>query len=211
VIVAVGVAVAILGAWIVVTGRPNAGAVIDTIVVNDQTSFIIRDEEGGERNFVELHERSNGEDRLVWQAIVPPYAGRPGAPGIAYNDQAVTVRVIRDGRAEVFALAAHTAAKLGGFKLAPGKGPVIKQTSGPVTITDHVRGYELVEGIGWHQVVAINLATGEGVWKQDLAGDPIEAAGIDQELVWIQQRGIRRLFRTRDGGEESTSVKSPKS
>ncbi len=220
-IVAVGVAVAALGAWIVVTGRPKAGDVIDTIVIDDKTAIVIRAEDGGERNFVELHKVVDGADSLAWQAIVPPYAGRPGAPGIAYSEKSVTVRVIRDRRAEVFAIATRDAAKLGGFKLAPGKGPVVKQTQGPVTLSDRVRSYELVEGEGWHQLVAVDLTSGEGLWKQDLSGAPIEAAGItgpvagstegDQEAVWVQQAGIRRRFRARDGSEESTSVLSPKS
>jgi outer membrane protein assembly factor BamB len=212
VIVAVGVVVALFLGSRVITGKPQAGAVIDTIVVNERTTLVVRAEaDGGERNFVERHEATNGEDKLIWQAVTPPYAGRPGAPGIAFNDKTVTVRVIRGGRAEVFALAAHDAGKLGGFKLAPGKGPVVKQTSGPVTLSDHVRSFELVEGTGWHQVVAVDLDSGDGVWKQDLAGDAIEAAGIDQDRVWIQQHGTRRLFRARDGVEESTSAKSPKS
>ncbi len=209
-IVGVGVVAAIGGAYLMVTGRPKVGAVIDTIVVDESTAFVIRAEDGGERNFVELHRVTDGKDALLWQAIVPPYAGRPGASGIAYSEQTVTIRVIRDGRAEVFAIATRDAAKLGGFKLAPGKGPVTKQTTGPVTLTDHVRSFELVQGVGWHEIVAVDLASGEALWRKDLAGDPIEDARIEQAAVWVQQRGSRRRFRTRDGVEESTSDLSNK-
>ena len=208
-IVMIGVAVALLGLWLVIAGRANPGAVIDTIAIDSQTSLVVRAEEGGDRNFVELHVRTGDEDKLVWQALVPPYGGRPGASGIAWSNKAVTVRVIRNGRAEIFALAAHDASKLGGFKLAPGKTAVVKQTAGPVTLTDHVRSYEIVEGRDWHQLVAIDLATGEGLWKQDLGPAPIEDAGIEGGTVWIRQPSSKRGFRVLDGSEESIRVRSP--
>jgi len=195
-IVIVGVIVAAIGTWYVMHARPKAGAVIDTIAIGGTKSLVVRAEDGGERNFVELRD---GE-RVVWQAIVPSYAGRAGAPGIAWNERAVSVRVIRDQRAEVFAIAMTNGSKLGGFKLAPGKGPVTKQTSGPVTLTDHVLSYEIVAGAGWSQLVAIDLSTGEPRWKQDFAS-PIEAAGVEGNVVWIQESGRRRKFRALDGVE----------
>jgi outer membrane protein assembly factor BamB len=197
-IVAVGVAVAALGAYAVVTGRPEVGEVIDQIDLGEGQTIIVRAEAKGDRNFVELVQGS----RITWRAMVPPYAGRRGAPGIAWGQGAITVRVIREGRAEIFALTMATASKLGGFKLAPGKGAVVKQTSGPVTLTDHTRSYELVGGAGWHQLVAIDLATGEGLWKQDLAADAIEDAALEDGAIWVLQGGIRRVFDTRDGSEK---------
>jgi hypothetical protein len=223
-IVIAGVAVAGLGVWYLRGARPVPGAVIDTIRIDDRAAFVVRAEEGGERNFVELRDG----DRLVWRALTPPYAGRPGAPGIAWNRTAATVRVLRNGRAEVFALSMHDAAKLGGFKLSPGLGPAEIATRGPVTLTDHVRSYELVSGAGWHQLVAIDLSTGEGVWKQDLGAAPVDDGGIDPTgpspapqaqpagspprdspsrveaaVVWVRQAGVRRAFRVADGVEVS--------
>lgn len=203
-IVIVGAVIAGIGAWYVVRSRPEAGAVIDTIPIDGRASLVVRAEAGGDRNFVELREG----DRLVWRALVPPYAGRPGAPGLAWNQTAVSVRVIRDGRAEVFALAMRDAAKLGGFTLAPGKGPVTIATRGPVTLTDHVRSYELVSGSGWHQLVAFDLSTGEATWKQELGATPIDDGGVDRAsggadrgVVWLVQGGRRRTFRATDGTE----------
>lgn len=197
-IVIAGALVAIAGLFVMLRGRPEVGPVLDTLHVDDQRSLVIRAEDGGERNFVELVE--GGEVR--WRAIVPPYAGRPGAPGIAWGQGAVTVRVIRDDRAEIFALAQVNATKIGSFKLAPGKGPVKKQTSGPVTLTDHERSYELVVGDGWAEVVAIDLGKGEALWKQDLGAIEIEDAGLEGETLWIQARGgARRSFGVRDGAE----------
>jgi hypothetical protein len=201
VIVLVGIAGAAIATWFMIVSKPKAGAIIDTIVIDKAYAFVVRAEDGGARNFVELRE---GE-RVVWQAITPAYAGRPGAPGIAWNELAVSVRVIRDGRAEVFAIARTNGSKLGGFKLAPGKGAVTKQTTGPVTLTDHVRSYEVVSGVGWNQLVAIDLGTGLPRWKQDLDGTLIEAGGVDGEFVWIRQAGRTRRFRAVDGSETASA------
>ena len=196
-IVLVGVAVAALGVWVMTTQRPKPGAVLDTIPIGGTRALIVRAEEDSDRNFIELRD---GE-KVVWQALVPPYAGRPGAPGLAWNDLAVSVRVIRNGRAEVFAIAMTNGSKLGGFKLAPGKGTVTKAASGPVTLTDHVRSYEVVSGAGWNQLVAIDLGTGEARWRHDLDGAAIEAGGVENGVVWIRQAGRVRRFRAVDGAD----------
>jgi hypothetical protein len=206
-IVGLGAAVAAVAVWTIATGRPEPGPVIDTIRLDDRAALIVRAEQGGDRHFVELREG----DRLAWRALVPPYAGRPGAPGVAWNRTAVSVRVVRGGRAEVFALAMRDGSKLGGFTLAPGKGPAAIATRGPVTLTDHVRSYEIVSGDGWHQLVAFDLSTGEGLWKQDLGATPVDGGGlagagdtaeeIDRGVVWLQQGERRRTFRVTDGTE----------
>jgi hypothetical protein len=139
------------------------------------------------------------DGELLWQAIVPPYGGRPGASGIAVGSRIVTVRVIRDQRAEVFALARDSASKVGGFKLSPNKGAVIKQTVGPVTLCQGERSYEIVGGAGWNQLVAVDLPTGEGVWAVDLPGDPILDAGFSDNAIWIEQGTVRKLFELADG------------
>jgi hypothetical protein len=197
-IVIAGAVIAGIGAWYIARARPEVGAVIDTVRIDDRSALVVRAEQGGDRNFLELRE---GE-RLVWRALVPPYAGRPGAPGLA----------------EVFALAMRDAAKLGGFKLAPGKGPAVIAARGPVTLTDHVRSYEIVAGPGWHQLVAFDLSTGEGTWKHDLGAIPIDDGGVEVEgteeaeraeraegasagVVWLVQGGRKRTFRATDGTE----------
>ncbi|MBA2540288.1 MAG: hypothetical protein H0V17_11675, partial [Deltaproteobacteria bacterium] len=82
-------------------------------------------------------------------------------------------------------------------------GKVIKQTRGPVTLTDHERSYELVEGEGWHQLVAFDLTTGLAVWLADLGTPPIDEATLADGGVWIVQNGVRRGFAVRDGRERS--------
>jgi hypothetical protein len=196
-IVFLGVAVAALATWFMVVSKPKAGAVIDTLAVDKTHALYIRAEDGGARNFVEMRDG----DRVLWQAITPAYAGRPGSPGIAWNELAVSVRVIREGRAEIFAIARANGSKLGGFKLAPTKGAVVKQDRGPVTLTDHVRSYEIIAGADWHELVAIDLATGAALWKQDLGAPLIEAGGVENGRVWLVQAGRRREF-TGDTGKE---------
>ena len=197
VIVLVGAAVAGLGVWYMVSARPKPGAVIDTIAVGDGRALVVRAEEDSARNFIELRDGK----RTVWQALVPPYAGRPGAPGLAWNDIAVSVRVIRNGRPEVFAIAMTNGSKLGGFRLAPGKTGVRKASTGPVTLTDHERSYEVVSGDGWNELVAVDLGTGQAQWRQDLGPGLIEAGGVAGGLVWLRQRGQRREFNKLDGKE----------
>jgi hypothetical protein len=200
-IVLLGVVVALIGGYVLIKGRPKAGAVISQIPVDDHHTLVVRAEaDGGDRNFVELV----AGDELVWSALIPPYGGRPDAPGIAWGQGAITIRVIRDDRAEIFAVAMSNASKLGGFKLAPGKGGAVKQTTGPVTLSDHVRSYEIVGGVGWTEIVAIDLASGQGLWRQDLGDAPVDAAGfVDDGGVWIEQRGVRRVFGVVDGRERS--------
>jgi hypothetical protein len=196
-IVLVGAAVAALGIWYFVHARPVAGPVIDTIALDDHTALVVRAEVGGERAFIEL--RDDGDVR--WQALVPRYAGRPGAPGIAWSPTAVSVRVIRDGHAELFALAMRDASKLGGMRLAPGHGPVIQDPDGPVTLTDHVRSYEVVSGPDWHQLVAIDLTSGRALWASELGPARVRAGGLAEGQVWIEQGSGRRYFASRTGQE----------
>lgn len=194
-IVAVGAAVAALGVWYMVSVRPSAGAVIDTIRVDDQHTLVVRAETTSDRAFVELR----AGEVVTWQALVPRYAGRPGTPGIAWSPTTVSVRVIRDGHAELFALTMQNASKLGGMRLAPDHGPVELQTSGPITLTDHVRSYEVVAGPDWHQLVAIDLKSGKALWARELGAAPVRAGGVAADLVWIDQGGAPRLFHVLTG------------
>ncbi len=194
-IVFVGAAVAAVGVWYMVHVRPSAGAVIDTIAVDDHLALVVRAELGGPRAFVELRDR----DQVVWQALVPRYAGRAGAPGIAWGDTAVSVRVIRDGYAELFALALHDASKLGGMRLAPDHGPVVVDAPGPVTLTDHLRSYEIVSGPDWHQLVAIDLRSGKALWSRELGAAPVRAGRVAAGLVGIDQGADLAVFRALTG------------
>ncbi|HET7504822.1 MAG TPA: hypothetical protein VFK02_27555 [Kofleriaceae bacterium] len=207
-LVLVGAAVAAVGVWYMVHARPAAGAVIDTIPVDAGRSLVVRAEAGGDRAFIELRDG----DAVVWQALVPRYAGRPGAPGVAWSPVAVSVRVIRDGHAELFALAMHDASKLGGMRLAPEHGPVVADPPGPITLTDHVRSYEVVSGPDWHQLVAIDLRSGKALWSRELGPAPVQSGGIEGDQVWVDQGAGHRGFALATGqsrggaGVKSSSV-----
>jgi len=199
IIVIAGAAIAGLATWYMMTARPKAGAVIDTFAIDPDTQIVVRGEDGGKRSFIELH----AQGALKWQALIPRYAGAPGRPAVAWSDKAITVRVDRDGgRAEVFAFARSNASKLGALRLAQAHEPIRIHAQGPITLTDHVRSYELVGGADWYELIAIDLSTGEGAWKAELGKAPITAGGIAGEKVWLEQAGTRRSFDVRTGSEQ---------
>ena len=202
-IVAIGTAVAGFGLWIMMKNKPTPGVVIDEIKLDDKALVRVRSEASGERAFIELIVSGD----LKWQALVPPYAGRPGVPGIAWSEKVLMVRVVRDQRAEVFALSMHDASKVGGIHLAPDKGPIKRDGSGPITLTDHVRSYELVSGDGWNQIVGVSLELGKILWKRDLTPAPIESGGIEGGFVWVQQAGAKRWFNAFSGKEDRSVEK----
>jgi hypothetical protein len=191
-----------------VHARPTPGTEIDRIAIDDRRALVVRAEIGGDRAFVELRDG----DAVVWQALVPRYGGRSGAPGIAWSPTAVSVRVIRDGHAELFALAMHDASKLGGMRLAPDHGP-IAAADGPVTLTDHVRSYEVVSGPDWHQLVAIDLASGRALWARELGPAPIRAGGMAgdgaDERVWIDQGAGSHAFMALTGKDANAPGFAP--
>ena len=194
-IVLVGAAIAGLAIWFMQSVKPEAGAEIDRIAIGDGKSIVLRKEAHSDRSFIEV--RDGNEVKM--QALIPHYAGAPGRPAIAWSDKAVTVRVERDGRAEVFAFAMGTAQKLGAYRLAPDHEPITTQPTGPITLTDHLRAFELVGGSDWHQLVAVDIVHGGGLWKVDLGREPVTAGGVDGATVWIQQGERRRAFAATDG------------
>ncbi|HUS30653.1 MAG TPA: hypothetical protein VMZ53_19220 [Kofleriaceae bacterium] len=190
-IVILGIAVSVVAVWYMRAARPVPGAEFDRIPIDDSHAFVIRlDAKDPLRSFLELRER----DRVMWQALIPHYIGSPGRPAIAWSPNIVTVRVERDGRAEVFAFAMTTAVKVGALRLAPEHEPITTHAQGPITLTDHVRSYELAGGAGWNQLVAVGLDTGKGVWKVDLGAAPITDGGVDGSTLWLVQGGKRLTF-----------------
>lgn len=200
ILVGIGLAVGAWGAWFMVRARPVAGAEIDRIAIDDRHALVVRAEAGGDRAFLEL--RAN--DDLQWQALIPHYAGTTGRPGIAWGPTAVTVRVERSGRAEVFALSMRDSTKLGGFRLAPEREPITTQPTGPITLTDHVRSYEIVGGADWHELVGVDLRSGNALWKTVLGKSPITDGGVTGADLWLVQDGQRRHFNVFTGREDKS-------
>jgi len=195
-IVIAGAAIAGVGIWYFIHARPVAGDVIATVEC-DGASLVFRSEHGGARSFVELHD--HGE--LVWEALIPHYAGDAARPAAACSRQAVSVRVERGGRAEVFGFLRAAGDKLGGYRIATEHEPIRTQPTGPITLTDHVRSYELAGGDGWHQLVAVDLDSGEALWKIELGPEPVSDGGVAGDSVWIRQATRERRFHVTDGRE----------
>ena len=193
-IVGVGAAVAAVGVGYVLHARPHVGAIIDKLE--------LLAEDGGERSFIELRDH----DSVQWQALIPHYAGAKGRPAIAWSKSAVTIRVERGGRAEVFAIALQDASKLGGFRLAPEHEPITVLPEGPITLTDHVRAYELVGGADWHQLVAVDLQSGKALWKDELGRQPITDGGVQGAQLWLVQAGHKRQFNVFTGAEDKSPI-----
>jgi hypothetical protein len=120
----------------------------------------------------------------------------------------VSVRVIRDGHAELFALAMRDAAKLGGMRLAPGHGPIVDDPGAPITLTDHIRSYEVVSGPDWHQLVAIDLTSGRALWARELGPAPVKAGGVVDGGVWIDQGAGPHHFAAVSGEDGPTPAAS---
>jgi hypothetical protein len=212
-LVVVGAAAAAVGCWWMVHARSHATAFLDVMALDGETAVAIRAERKSARNFLELR---HFDGAVAWQAMVPPYAGRPGAPAIAASPQAVSVRVVRDGHSEVFGMSVTNAAKLGALKLAASRPASATGATLPaaVTLTDLHFGFELIgeqpaagvaAGSAWAALVAIDLATGKQRWQQDLGAAPVTAAGVSDGAVWIRQGSAGdvgsglRAFRTIDG------------
>jgi hypothetical protein len=204
--VIVGAAVAGVGIWYIVHARPVVGDVVATIPMDPRAQLVVRSQVGAERDFLELRV----DDDVKWRALIPHYAGAPDRPAVAWSATAVTVRVERDGHAEVFGFAMHDAQKIGDFRLAPEHEPITTQPTGPITLTDHVRSYEIVGGAAWHQLIAVELASGKGVWKTDLGPAPVTGGGVSVGQVWIVQGDAKHVFDPMHGTiiDPSTPAKS---
>jgi hypothetical protein len=189
-IVIVGAAVAALGIVYYLHARPKPGEVIDRFAIDAGHEIVVRAEDGGPRSFLELRHG----DEVMWQALIPHYAGAKGRPAIAWSQWSVTARVEREGRAEVFALSMHDGTKLGGFRLAPEHEPVRMHPEGPITLTDHARSYELVGGADWHEIVAVDLRTGHALWKVSLGATPIDSGSVEGGVIRLGQGGSVRTL-----------------
>lgn len=216
IIVLVGALAAAAGIWWMKTARSEAGKYLDVLALDGETALLVRGERSSDRNFVELR---HFDGAVAWQAMVPTYAGHPGTPGLAASKTAASVRVVRNGGAEVFGLSMRNASKIGGFKLASDRPrhPGGHTLPAAVTFTDLRYSFELAgqersekEGTApWAMLVAVDLDTGRGTWSVDLGAEPITNAGITDGAVWVQQAGQIRAFRTADGVATTADVTPP--
>ena len=199
-IVITGLGVGGLGIWYWRHVQPVPGPIIDVVPIDSGEALVLRAEQGTDRSFIELRA---GSDEVRWQALIPHYAGAAHRPAVAWGPSTVTVRVARDGHAEVFGFARRDSAKIGGFTLSPEHEPITTQPDGPLTLTDHVRSYELTGGPTWHELTAIDIGSGKGAWRRDLGAAPITDGGVDGAALWLVQDGHKRWFDAVTGADKS--------
>lgn len=198
-----GVAGGALGVWYMMHAHPRAGAYYEVFAIDDHLAVALRAEEGSERSFVELVDRGRG---VRWQALIPEYAGRADAPGIAASPTAITVRVRRDGKDELWALSTEDADKLGQVGLLAGAARAGAKPPAAITVSDATQSFELV-GDATHStaITAIQLADGHAQWRVDLGADDVAGAWLGPDALWIRTtagkiRGLARATGAEAGG-----------
>ena len=175
-LLAAGVAIGGFGVWFMLHARPTPGAYYEVFAMDDRRAVALRHEEGTERSFAELLEIGRG---VRWQALIPPYAGRPTAPGIAASPTAVTVRVRREGKDWVWALSTDDNDKLGEVELILGPTRAGAHPPAVVTVSDATQSFEFA-GDESHStsVTAIRLADGHPQWRSDVGQGDVAAAWL---------------------------------
>lgn len=183
-LLSVGVAVGALGVWFFWHSRPTPGAYYEVFALDANTAVALRHEDGSERSFLELVELGHG---VLWQALIPPYAGTSDAPAIAASSTAITVRVRRGGKDELWAMSTSDAEKLGQVELRPGEPRAGAMAPRIVTVADRAESFELVgDATRSTAVTAIELAEGAAKWRVDLGADDVAGAWLDARTLWIR-------------------------
>ncbi len=180
----IGIAAGSVGIYVMATSRPKPGPFIDVVAVGERGALVVRSEATG-RSFVELYEQGAG---LRWQALVPPYAGTPTAPGIEATVRLVNVRVARSGRPEVFSLALADSIKVGGLNLADAWPPSPTNyvlPSGLFT-TSATRSFHVVGDASHGAVYELSRTDGTVRWRYDVGGGLRQAWPIGEEQVGVE-------------------------
>jgi hypothetical protein len=212
-LLAAGVAIGAFGVWFMMHARPTPGAYYEVFAMDDRRAVALRHEDGSERSFVELVEIGRG---VRWQALIPPYAGRPSAPGIAASPTAITVRVRREGKDWVWALSTDDDDKLGEVELIEGGPRAGAHPPAVVTVSDATQSFEFT-GDDAHStsVTAIQLAQGHPQWRLELSDDVASAwlcapglcvATPDGTQVVLDRATGARLQTTAQPGQEAAAA-----
>ncbi|HEY4179837.1 MAG TPA: PQQ-binding-like beta-propeller repeat protein [Kofleriaceae bacterium] len=199
-IVIAGLAIGAVGIWIVIKNKPHVGAVIERIDIGKGQELAIRKEDGGDRNFLEMYEKG----QLKWESMIPTYAGDATHRAITWGEIAIATRVIRGGKAEIFALSRADGTKLGGVNLGVDHGAIKPGFAGQFSVTDGKRCYEIVAGDTWNQVMTIDMQTGKALWKRDFPAPAATSVRVEGGNLVIEHAGKSRWFNVFTGKEDTS-------
>lgn len=180
----IGIAAGSLGIYVMATSRPKPGPMLDVVAVGERGALVVRSEAHG-RNFVELYEQGAG---LRWQALVPPYAGTPTAPGIEPTVRLVNIRVTRAGRPEVFSLALADSIKVGGLNLGADWAPAEHGYALPTGafVTSASRSFYAVGDASHGAVYELSRTDGRAQWRYDVGGGLRQIWAIGEDRVGVE-------------------------
>lgn len=200
IVLALGIGVGSLGAWWVVKARPRPGAIIDALAIPDG-AVVVRHERSSERSFVELYDR----DRLRWRAMVPPYAGAPGRPALAYSRRSVIVRTLRGGKPYVFAFDTAGGAKIDSFPLDG------DNLTGLATVSSGGRHAAEIVGQpgGGALVIGVDLDARGLTWRAPLTWQPTAAWFAGETLVVDGGADRRAAFAAATGAPAAVPAGAP--
>ncbi|MBP9086518.1 MAG: hypothetical protein KBG15_10405 [Kofleriaceae bacterium] len=195
-LVIVGLLAGGFGIWFMLHVRPVPGPFIDGFALDDDSYIAIRAQSGTDRNFVE----ATRQNKKLWQAMIPHYAGRVGAPAIGVSPTAMTVRIARRGRSEVFGLSLTDARKMGALLLGKDRKPTATSHCGEIiTLTADGQAFELLSTEDGNAIASVYVSTGAAGWQAQLDKAPITDAGVANGIVWINQGTTSTAFHAADG------------
>ena len=196
ILVIVGLLAGAFGIWFMLRVRPVAGRFIDGFALDDDSYIAIREQPGTDRNFIEV----TRQNKQLWQAMIPHYAGRVGAPALGVAPSAITVRIARRGRSEIFGLSLTDARKLGALLLGKDRKPTATSHCGEIiTLTDDGMAFELLSTEDDNAIAAVHVGTGAAGWQTSLGKAPITDAGVAHGVVWVNQGSASTAFHAADG------------
>ncbi len=204
-LVVVGLLAGGFGIWFMLHVRPVPGKFIDGFALDDDSYIAIRAQPGTDRNFIEV----TRQNKQLWQAMIPHYAGRVGAPAIGVSPTAMTVRIARRGRSEVFGLSLTDARKMGALLLGKDRKPTATSHCGEIiTLTADGRAFELLSSQDDNVIASVDVSTGAAGWQAPLGKAPITDAGVANGIVWVNQGTTSTAFHAADGSAAEIPVEA---
>lgn len=168
------------------TDRPKAGEVLALHGLDGDGAVVVRSA-SHERKFIEL---VNGSGEVLWQALVPGYAGTDDNVAIGIAERVLTVRTFGAGGEALTAFADRKNGKVGKILMGPSAAdaPGRRLTLGRRAM-EFYRGDDRI----W-RVLGLDLETGDSKWEQELgkgelrwvaAAGPFAAVALDDRVMLL--------------------------